>query len=94
MLPGTTTELNVPGFAFFTLGTVYIDRGQFRGSPPSAAAPPTRWRLHGSRRSRCGALSCVSTVTWTSSAATPSVRRGIARLQDTALLPVVIWVRH
>jgi len=66
----------------------------FAVSPERDASPVRTHRLHGSRRSRCGALSCVSTVTWTSSAATPSVRRGIARLQDTALLPVVIWVRH
>jgi nucleoside-specific outer membrane channel protein Tsx len=34
LLPGATTELNVPGFAFFSVGTfAYIDRGQFQGQP-------------------------------------------------------------
>jgi hypothetical protein len=34
ILPGMTTELNLPGFAFFSVGTfAYIDHGQFQGQP-------------------------------------------------------------
>jgi hypothetical protein len=34
ILPGTTLELNVPGFSVVSVGTfLYIDRGQFQGQP-------------------------------------------------------------
>lgn len=34
ILPGTTVELNVPGFSLVSVGTfLYIDRGQFQGQP-------------------------------------------------------------
>jgi hypothetical protein len=39
VLPGTTIELKVPGFAFFSVGAfAYIDRGRFQGQPTSCAA--------------------------------------------------------
>lgn len=39
VLPGTTIALNVPGFAFFTVGTfAYVDRGQFQGQPTGCRA--------------------------------------------------------
>ena len=34
VLPGLTFEFNLPGFAFFSVGTfMYIDRGRFQGQP-------------------------------------------------------------
>lgn len=34
VLPGLTFEFNLPGFAFFSVGTfAYIDRGRFQGQP-------------------------------------------------------------
>lgn len=39
LLPGVTFDLQVPGFAFFSVGTfVYIDRGRFQGQPTDCAA--------------------------------------------------------
>ena len=39
VLPGATVNLNVPGFAFFSVGTfAYIDRGRFEGQPTDCTA--------------------------------------------------------
>ena len=39
VLPGVTVDLNVPGFAFFSVGAfVYIDRGRFQGQPTDCTA--------------------------------------------------------
>jgi len=39
LLPGATFELNVPGFAFVSVGTyAYIDRGRFEGQPTGCKA--------------------------------------------------------
>jgi nucleoside-specific outer membrane channel protein Tsx len=44
VLPGLTFELNVPGFAFFSLGAfAYIDRGRFEGQPTECKG--TTWQL-------------------------------------------------
>ena len=42
--PGLTFELNVPGFAFFSVGTfLYVDRGRFQGQPTDCTG--TTWQV-------------------------------------------------
>ena len=58
---GVTTSLNVPGFAFISVGAcVDIDRGRFEGSQTVAMAPPPSSPRHGRCHSTSGRESTAS----------------------------------